>query len=246
MVVERFLFAAIGLAIGSFGNVLIYRIKSGGNIFGRSHCPACHRSLSWYELFPVVSFLILNGRCRTCRHKISIRYPLVEVGSMCLFLFALFLHPESGTVAFFTGVLLTFLFFACVFDASYQQVPDFFTIIIGLMALVLVLLQHSIVTGVIGAAVMLAWFGGQWLMSRGTWVGTGDIFLAVALGFWLGWPQALILLILSYMVGAVVVVVLLAFKKISSHQKRIAFVPFLGIGTLLTILGVGDFYVSLF
>jgi leader peptidase (prepilin peptidase)/N-methyltransferase len=240
------LFGAIGLALGSFGNVLIYRIYHNQTILGRSHCPACRRTLSWYELFPVLSFVILRGKCRTCRHHIPVRYPIVELGSMAVFLFALWLHPADPQpdtlLAFFTALVLYFLFLTCVFDATYQKVPDLFTLLIALSAFVIHLFMGDILSALLGALLMLVWFGGQWLVSRGRFVGTGDIFLATALGFWLGWPQALVLLVVSYMVGAVVVLVLLASRRLSSHQKRIAFVPFLGIATVLTLLGVGDVY----
>lgn len=239
------LFGAMGLALGSFGNVLIYRLHANQTILGRSQCPSCHRTLTWYELFPVLSFVVLGGKCRTCRHRISVRYPIVELGAMAVFLFAVWLNPIDPLIAFFTALVLYFLWLACAFDATYQQVPDLFTLLIALIAFIVTLITGDIFSSLLGAALMLMWFGGQWLLSRGSFVGTGDIFLATALGFWFGWPQALVLLIVSYMVGAIIVLCMMALGIINKHKKRIAFVPFLGIGTVLTILGIGNFYLLL-
>ncbi len=236
------LFAVSGIAFGSFGNVLVYRIHAQKPITGRSVCPRCHRTLSWFELIPVFSFLVLRRRCRTCHHPISLQYPLVELGSGMLFVVALALHPSAPIDALLTAFILYFLFLSCVFDAQYQQVPDVFTLLIALCALLWSVLHETIVSSMLGAFVMLVWFGGQWMLSRGKSVGTGDIFLAIALGFWLGSLYALMTIVFSYMAGAGIVITMLLLKKIHMKQQRIAYVPFLMIGVMLTILGFGDAY----
>jgi len=236
------IFALSGLAFGSFGNVLVYRIHAKKPITGRSMCPSCHHTLSWFELFPVLSFLVLRAKCRSCHQRISSRYPLIELGSAVLFIFAFSLHPESPLAALILAFVLYFLFLACVFDASYQQIPDVFTIFIGILALVSLGLGSDIVSALLGVISMLAWFGGQWLLSRGKAVGTGDIFLAAVLGLYLGLRYALMTLIFSYMAGAIILVAMILLKKIHAKQQRIAYVPFLAIGVMLTLLGVGDMY----
>lgn len=230
------------MAFGSFGNVLVYRIHAKKQITGRSMCPSCLHTLSWYELFPVLSFLVLRGKCRSCHHPISSQYPLVEIGSALLFLFAFTLHPESPIAALVLAFVLYFLFLACVFDAQYQQIPDVFTIFIGTLAVISLFLGADIMSAVLGAALMLAWFGGQWLLSRGKAVGTGDIFLAAVLGLYLGFRYAVMTLIFSYMAGAVILVAMILLKKIRAKQQRIAYVPFLAMGVMLTLLGAGDAY----
>lgn len=240
------LFAATGLVLGSFGNVLISRIKSGESIFGRSHCTTCKRTLRWYELFPIVSYCLLEGRCKGCKKQISAQYPLVEFLSMAAFVLALFLNPANVPVAFFTGAALYFLLLACAYDALHQHIPDTFTFMIVLMAVVIVLLSGDALSSVLGLLIALVWFGGQWIVSRGTSVGTGDIFLAATLGFWLGWQHTIMMIIGSYMVGALIVVCLIVSGRISlKHKKRIAFAPFLGVSTVLTLIGVGDVYLML-
>ncbi len=238
------LFALSGLAFGSFGNVLLYRIHAKKPITGRSMCPFCHHTLSWFELFPILSFLILRGRCRKCYRTISLQYPLVEVGSALLFVFAFFLHPTDPIEALLTAFVLYFLFLACVFDATYQQIPDVFTLLIGLFALLSLFLGADIISSFYGVVIMLLWFGGQWLLSRGRAVGTGDIFLAAVLGLWLGLRYALMTLIFSYMAGAIILVIMILLKKIRPKQQRIAYVPFLAIGVLLTVFGFGDAYLK--
>jgi len=235
------LFALAGLAFGSFGNVLIYRIHNNKPITGRSMCPSCRRTLSWFELFPVLSFLVLRGKCRTCHHRIAIRYPLVELGSALLFVFAFTLHPADPVAALLAAFVLYFLLLSCVFDAGYQQVPDVFTVFIGIFAVIGMLVSGEFLSSFSGALVMLAWFGGQWLLSRKT-VGTGDIFLATALGLYLGLRYAVMTLLFSYMAGAIILVVMILGKKIRMKQQRIAYVPFLALGVMLTLLGVGDAY----
>lgn len=235
------LFALAGLTFGSFGNVLIYRIHAHKPITGRSMCTSCRRTLSWFELFPVLSFLMLGGKCRTCHHRISVRYPLVELGSALLFVFAFTLHPADPALALVAAFVLYFLFLACVFDAGFQQIPDVFTLFIGVFAGLSVVMFGEFFSSLSGALVMFVWFGGQWLISRKA-VGTGDIFLATALGLYLGLQYAVMTLLFSYMAGAIILVVMILGKKIPLKQQRIAYVPFLALGVLLTLLGVGDTY----
>ncbi len=245
MTLGMILFAFSGLAFGSFGNVLIYRIHANKPITGRSVCPACHKTLRWFELFPVLSFLALRGKCRRCHHVISGQYPLVELGSALLFIVAFLLHSSDPVAALLTAFILYFLFLACVFDALYQQIPDVFTVFIALFALISLVHIHDVLSAILGAAVMLGWFGGQWVISRGKAVGTGDIFLTAALGLWLGCSSSLIMIIFSYMSGAIILLFMMLLGNIRKNQQRIAFVPFLMTGVLLTIFGLGDLYLRI-
>lgn len=239
------LFALSGLVFGSFGNVLLHRIHTKEPITGRSKCPSCHRILAWVDLFPILSFLVLRGKCRRCSGGISIRYPLVELGSGLLFVFAFLLHPADPAVAIITAFILYLLFLACIFDANYQQIPDIFTILIGVLALLSIFLKADSMSLFLGATVMLVWFGGQWVITRGKAVGTGDIFIAIVLGLWLGIRSAIMTLVFSYMSGAIILIIMILFRKISAKQQRVAFVPFLTLGVLLTLLGFGEVYLRI-
>lgn len=239
------LVGAMGLALGSFGNVLLHRIHSGESLHGRSHCPHCRRSLQWIDMIPVLSFVLLGGRCRKCRKPISMQYPLVELGSLAVFLFAFHIASGDPVDAVLTGIVLYFLLLACVYDALYQQLPDAFTVCIAVAAVIDVALGGSFHSAIAGAVAPFFWFGMQWALSRGRAVGTGDIFLGTTLGFFLGGYDALVMLILSYMTGAVIISVLLATGRLQFGKKRIAFGPFLGIATVLTLMGAGRIYIGL-
>lgn len=242
-----FFAAAIGLAFGSFGNVLVYRIRKGRSFFGRSACPHCRKMLRWYDLFPVLSFFVLAGRCRFCRGRISAQYPAVELLSAGVFLFAVYIEMGNPLAGFLLGFAFYFLLLACVYDALYQELPDIFTVLIVLFAIPLHFVRgDDFLTSLIGAVIAFSWFGVQWLISRKA-VGTGDIFLGGALGFLLGYPLAIVMLLLSYIVGAFVVLLLMALGKISlKKSKKICFGPFLGAAAVLTLTGVGEAYLSLF
>lgn len=243
------IFALLGLVFGSFGNVLMLRIRKAETLGGRSHCTHCRTTIAWFDLLPLLSFLLLRGRCRHCEKSISIQYPLVEAASMGIFLLGFSFTPLDPVHALVTSFALYFLFLACVYDGMYQQIPDLFTELFACAVIIdfgIGLTRgEPVLTHLIGTGVLFGWFGFQWAVSRGKAVGTGDIFLGSAIGFWLGFPHALVMLVLSYMVGAVVVGILLATNTISMKRERIAFGPFMGTATLLTLLGAGDAYLSL-
>lgn len=242
-------FPLLGLILGSFGNVLLLRIHSEETILGRSRCPTCKKTLAWFDLVPVLSFLFLRGHCRQCDKKISVQYSLVELGSMALFLLSILLFPDDIFKAFLTACALYFLFLACVYDALHRQIPDVFTGLLALIVLVSIGCDAfngaSLLPHFFGAIIPFAWFGMQWLVSKGRAVGSGDIFLGTVIGLWLGTSGAVTMLLLSYMVGAMVIGLLFTTKILSTKQKRIAFGPFMGIATLLTLIGVQDAYLSL-
>ena len=251
---QRLLFALIGLTLGSFGNVLVYRIAAGQSIGGRSRCPSCRRTLRAIDLVPIVSYVLLGGRCRRCHARISLRYPLVEAGSMLLFLLVAWWWPDAPLFAYLSGVCLYFLFLIALEDAESQEISDALTLLLGCAVIALVFaksatqgdLAAAFIDALTGAAIALVWFGGQWLVSRGRMMGAGDIFLGIVIGFWLGWFDTIVMLALSYIVGACVILVMLGVGVRSFDERRIAFAPFLAIGTLLAILGAGQWYLALF
>ncbi len=238
------LFAASGLVLGSFANVLIVRYGTKKWVSGRSACPRCKKQLAWYDLVPVASYVWLGGRCRKCKQPISARYPLIELVSAALFLLALHRVPDEPVLAALSGVILYVLLVASAIDAEHQEIPDIFSIVIAgcglLAAAVFGSLQDALLGGILG----VCWFGWQWLVSRGTWVGSGDMLLAGALGLWLGFIPTITMLMLAYATGAVVAGwILLMGGKLKA--RRIAFGPFIALGTLLAFLGAGDWYLSL-
>lgn len=228
-----FLFV-LGVVFGSFGNVLVLRMPKNESIGGRSRCPHCGRTLAAWELIPLLSFMFLRGRCSSCHQPIAWQYPLVELTTGLLFLLA----GWWSVFALFASVLLGLIFWAmlliALIDARTQMIPDAFTVLLLLCAIIYHLVLHSLAFD--GAALALLFFGLQWLLSRGQWVGSGDVFLGVALGFLLGsWVHLLLGLMAAYIIGALYVSVLLGLGTMKKSQ-HVAFGPFLVIGALLAFL----------
>ncbi len=234
------LFALLGLALGSFGNVLILRLEKGESLFGRSRCVRGKHVLGVFDLIPVLSYAFLGGRCRVCASHISIQYPVIEILSGTVFALSAALYPSSVFVAFLTGFLLYALLLSAAYDVLHQRLPDLFVDGVAVPALILTYVTGTIFSSLLGLLVVLVWFGGQFVLTRGKAVGTGDIFLSSALALWLGFRGTVAMLFLSYMTGAIITLLLLGLGVISMKQKRIAFGPFLAIGAVLAFFGTGQ------
>jgi prepilin signal peptidase PulO-like enzyme (type II secretory pathway) len=228
------LLAILGLVFGSFGNVIVMRMPEDESINGRSHCPHCHRTLTPIELIPLISFLIQMRRCRGCGVVISWQYPLVEIAGMILFVGAGALASFAFFPSFALALALWSMLVIGIIDARTQMIPDVLTGVLAVAALAYHLLLGDVIWT--GALLGLVFFGAQWLLSRGRWVGSGDILLAMALGLLLGsWQHVIIMLMVAYIVGALLVSVLLGLGHMTRTQN-IAFGPFLVIGALVTLL----------
>ncbi len=239
------LVATFGAVLGSFGNVLIFRLPKGRTLGGRSKCPHCGHTLRWNDLVPVFSYLALLGRCRTCRKPISSQYPLVESASAGLAVLSLFIVPSLplAPILFFALWLLLLL---AVIDGRTGTVPDALSIPFIALSILFALLREPLAIGIavdLALAILIGagFFGAQWIMSRGRWVGSGDIFIAAGIAALLGSPVLAVIAIgMSYILGALFAVVLLLLrqKTLASH---LAFGPFLACGGLLTLLWGEEF-----
>lgn len=208
-------FFGLGLIIGSFLNVCILRYGTGKSIGGRSACPSCSHVLGARDLIPVVSWLLSRARCRYCGSRISIQYPLVELTVGTLFVL-LALAPLSPLQLVCALVLSTFLIAIAVYDIRHTIIPDpwvymsmgfallFSLVSYGVYALPLVLLG-----GIVAALPLFV----LWLISRGAWMGFGDIKLAVPLGFVLGPWAGFVGTFFAFIIGAVIGVSLLALSS---------------------------------
>lgn len=242
----------LGLFVGSFLNVVIARaVTREGNFFARSHCMHCKHSLGILDLIPLLSFLFLMGRCRFCKERISWQYPLVEFATGLLFVMVYFQYNDLSTLWYakrFLGIEQDFfqgwilfplrdLFFLCillaifVIDFRYSLIPDSIVLpaILSVFAFQIVLEQKMLPLLIVGF-VLFAFFLGQFLLSHGQWIGGGDMRLGFLIGIMFGWPSALSVLLGAYILGAVVSVLLLLFKK-KGWKSEIPFGPFLaGVG----------------
>ena len=241
-----------GLAIGSFLNCVIYRLalpnfslKNLGGLKSRSFCPHCKQVLSWQDLIPVFSFLILKGRCRYCQEKISWQYPLVELSTAFLFLLAYNFLPVPRTSPwyyFYYWTVISFLIIIFVYDLKHYLIPD--KIIYPAILIVFAFriwdlflisnFEFRIFNPFISALAAATFFLFIVLISKGRWMGIGDIKLAFFMGLFLGFPNILIALFLSFLIGAIIGIgLILANKK--TLKSEVPFGPFLVTGTFITL-----------
>lgn len=211
----------LGLCVGSFLNVVINRLETKESIFfGRSHCPKCKTVLKWFDLIPLFSFFFLKRRCRKCGKEISWQYPLVELTTGLLFL-SVFNNP-------YYLIIVSFLIVIFVYDLKHYIIPD----VIIYPAIVLSFFFSSFeILSLVGAVFFLSIV----LVSRGKWMGMGDVKLAVFMGFVLGWPEILSALLLSFILGATVGIILIILKR-KKLKSEIPFGPFLCLATLIMML----------
>lgn len=222
---EALLFGIFGLIVGSFLNVLIVRENSGRDLFGRSACVACKKQLKARDLVPVLSWLYLRGRCRYCSEHISIQYPFVEV--LTAILFALVGFSALPILLKCIGVLIVSVFVAiAVYDIYYTIIPDTWNYSASALTLVYGLVQivdpsevlYVLLAGFLAALPLFA----LWFVSRGRWMGFGDVKLAVAIGFLLGPVQGPMAIVGAFILGALVsVCILLPLSSVVPHLPRI-------------------------
>lgn len=233
----------LGIAFGSFLNVIIFRLsKKESFLKGRSYCPSCKHRLEARDLIPFFSFIFQKGRCRYCKNEISFIYPLVELITGLVFLF-LFINLGPSLRLLVYLVYSCFLIIIFVYDLRYHLILDKVTlpamIIVILADIVLKVSFFSVLFGVIiGGGFFLIIF----TASRGRWIGGGDIRLGVLMGLMLGWEKLLVALVIAYLSGALVALMLLITKK-RRLKSKLPFGPFLGLGTFIALL-YGDQIIS--
>ncbi len=229
-----------GLIFGSFLNSWIWRTWENVRIVaGRSMCIHCGRKLTWYENIPVLSFLYLNGQCRTCKKPISWYYPVVELATAFLFLIVAWQYVDRSLQSWFFIRDLFFvviLLIVFIFDALHKIIIP---TIVWLGAIVGLFFNYFFLhftwqNFVLGILIGGGFFLLQYIISRGRWIGGGDVRMGVMMGIWLGWPSILTALIISYVLGAVIGLGLLVFKK-KAWTHEIPFGTFLSVGTFFTL-----------
>lgn len=247
------IFFVLGLIVGSFLNVVIYRINIAESIvFGRSKCPKCKTKINWYDNIPVISFVLLRFRCRNCQEKISWQYPIVELSTALLFALSGYLFFVPGDL--FSILILAYIFFVIsvfvvifVYDFLYMEIPGIL-IWLGIGVAILFNLASDwkldnfsagifdvkTYSGILGATLAFIFFFSLAYGSKEKWMGMGDAYLAILLGLVLGGPQVLCALIIGFFLGAATgIVLILAGKK--KMKSRLPLAPFLILGSLATL-----------
>lgn len=217
----------LGLIIGSFLNVVIYRIGTGAGLGGRSACGSCDTQLRWFELIPVVSFLVLRARCRTCSSPISWQYPLVELATGLAFAAAFYVTGPS--LWFFVhATLLAVLIVIFVYDLYHMIIPTIPLCIAIVAAALIGFSTLGVQAAFMGAAILFAPLYLLWRISGGKWIGLGDADLVAVFGFALGSVLGVSSVVLGFWLGCAYAVVLLCRKvfKLGDHAE-IPLGPFL-------------------
>jgi len=233
----------LGLIIGSFLNVCIYRLpKRLSPVRPRSSCTACGHVLSWYENVPIVSYAVLRGRCRGCRAPISLMYPVVEAITGAMFLSAYLLYGPSL-------LLIVRLMFGCamivlfVIDLQHRILPNVITlpgIVVGFVCSVLAGpgWQYSLIGIVAGGGTLWAIAEIYYRVRHEEGLGMGDVKMLAMIGAFLGWKLVLLTLVLSSFSGTIIGLGVLLFKR-ESMKYALQFGTFLALGAIVAAV-VGD------
>lgn len=235
-IILNFTVFIFGLIIGSFLNVVIIRLHDGVSIAkGRSKCPQCGHVLGAWSLIPIFSFIFLRGKCRYCQAKISWQYPLVELATGVLFALAYYFDSASILALFRDMIIISALVVIFVYDLRWLIIPDIVVLPAIAIAFILNLFVGvSAVNMLIGLAIGFGFFGLQYVVSKGAWIGGGDLRLGALMGVLLGWQAVLVALFLSYIIGAIVAISLLIKKKVSA-KSQLPFGVFLAPATIIAM-----------
>ncbi|MGB3616220.1 MAG: prepilin peptidase [Elainellaceae cyanobacterium] len=251
----------LGIAVGSFLNVVVYRLPKGKSaLWPPSHCPRCRRPLTWRDNIPVLGWLILQGRCRYCDGRISPRYPIVELTTGLLFMLVAWRFDQPLAILGYCG-LMSWLLALSLIDLDTMRLPNALTqsgLIAGLMfssglgwiesggvapqQFVAQRLVASMLAAVIGLWLFEGIAFAASICFGQTAMGGGDAKLAAMLGAWLGWPLLLLATFLACTMGALFGTLGLTLGLIQRRQA-IPFGPFLALGAVVATL-VGSLLIS--
>ena len=212
-----------GIVIGSFLNVLIFRIPKKENIVQSSHCMNCGRKLGWRDMVPVFSYIILRGRCRQCGARISIQYPLIEALNGVLY-------------CLMTSALIVI----AVIDERTYQIPVSQNLFLGLLGILMTVYDfRHILSHIIGAVVVSLFLYGLYYFSSGKAIGGGDIKLMAYAGLLLGAKNIIFAFILACILGSVIHTIRM---KVSKRNNLLALGPYLSAGIFIAALWGSRFW----
>ena len=247
-----FIFGAI---VGSFLNVVIYRIHTGKSLNGRSHCLSCGSTLTWIELFPLFSYLLLRARCSHCMAWVPSRYFFVELVTGLSFLGLWDLFSDNLWLLAFYMIFISILIVIAVYDLRHTIIPDEMVVALCVLSVSYVGISaylsqdmNLILWSFVGSVVVAFFFAGLWYISKGRWMGLGDAKLAFPLALVVGSSAAYSMVVFSFLLGAGVSIILLLIQILLKKWKtslryawipltmksEVPFAPFLIGGFLLT------------
>lgn len=227
---------ALGLIFGSFLSMLSPRLHNGekGIVKGRSHCANCKHVLGAAELIPLFSYLFQRGRCRHCKKSISAWYPASELTVLAMSVGLSFFFPDfkEWLFAFPLVFVLAFIF---IYDLRYQEIHEAVLFPGIAYALVWGCFTYGWQSTLLAMGIGGVFFGAQFLLSKGRWLGSGDIEIGLFMGALLGWPNILIGLFSSYLLGSLIGIGLLVTQK-AKGGTAVPLGPFLVIGSVLSFV----------
>ena len=230
----------LGAMVGSFLNVCIFRLpKEESIVIPGSHCPHCHHPIMFYDNIPLISYLVLRGKCRYCKKSISVQYPLVEgitgISSLCLFL----RYGLSWSYLFYFSFVAA-LIVITVIDLYHQIIPDVISIPgVGVGLLGALILPHitffNSLMGILlgGGSLFVIATLYQWLFKR-EGMGGGDVKLLAMIGAFLGWDAVILTILLSSLIGSITGMVIMVLKG-KGFKYAIPFGPFLSLGAVIAL-----------
>ena len=232
------LFFLFGITIDSFLNVLIYRIpKKEDFVKTRSHCMSCGYQLQWYDLIPIFSWLSLGGKCRKCKSKISVQYPLIELLNGILWLLSFLFYDLSITTLLFCG-LFSSLIALSVIDFRTYEIPVGFNIFILVLGTIRVVCEFindhnswpEFIIGLVSVSVPILLI---FYATKGRGIGGGDVKLMGAAGLLLGWKLIVLAFFLGCLLGSVIHITRM---KVSGESHVLAMGPYLSAGIVIAVL----------
>jgi len=247
MIAVYVLFAIFGLCIGSFLNVVIYRLPNGMSLSQPpSHCTKCDYRLRWYDNIPVLSYLFLGGKCRKCKEKISFRYPAVEILCSALYLVcALLFYKKSEVYAVICALALSVLICVFFIDLEHMYIPDRFQVILLALGVAAIFFdgvawwEHLLGSAVGGGLFLLVYLGAIVVMKK-EGLGFGDVKLAFVTGLLLGWKKIFLAIIVASISGCIVII---PKSRKKNGQKEFPFAPYIAVGVAVALL-VGEYIIK--
>lgn len=223
-----------GIVIGSFLNVCIYRIPKKEDIVKiNSHCMSCNYKLKWYDLVPIFSYIFLGGRCRECKTKLSIQYPIIEGLNGILYVLVFLVNGfiiESLLYCLMFSALLTL----SVIDFRTYEIPFGINLFILTLGLIRVALDYrNFLDYLIGFLCVSGFLYLLFLLTKGRGIGGGDIKLMAVSGLMLGWKCNILALALGCIIGSVIHIIRM---KVSKEDHVLALGPYLSVGIMIAAL----------
>lgn len=247
------IFLIFGLIIGSFANAVVYRLNAVESLMERSHCPNCKKKVRWFDNIPLLSFLLLSAKCRDCGEKISWQYPIVEASVGIIFAligkyFFDILDISTWATTAYLLIVFSLLMIIFVYDFKYMEIPMLILWLgVGISLVYFIFYDWQnfqmmssvwdlrIFSGILGGLVAGGFFFALSAYSKETWMGYGDAYLGLLVGLIVGWPNILWALMLSFTIGALISVGLIAVRK-KTMKSQVPFAPFLITGTFLAVI----------